>query len=320
MSEATAAAPQQPTVRPSTVIVTSENAEAFYDERLGAPNAETEAEAGEQVEQVAEPEAATEEPPEDEREHQEEVKKNPKLQKRFSELTEKRKAAEAKAAAAEVQARMEREARERIERERNELKAKYEPPKSDTLGPKPDPQQFQDVNEYSQALEEWTTEKVTLEREKAEFEARVTAHRQQIAKSWAERQAATRIEIADYDAKIAASTVSVSNAVQEAIIESEVGPKILYHLAEHPDFAEKLGKMTITSALREIGKLESKFEGGKQETQAAAKPIAEISKALPPITPLRGANKPVSNVISADGEFHGTYAQWKAARQAGKIK
>ena len=122
---------------------------------------------------------------------------------------------------------------------------------------------------------------------------------------------------------IQSSDVVVSDPVRDAIMESDVGPKILYHLAENPAFAQELGKKSVISALREIGKLEARFEKAEQPQAAsepAAKPAVAKSKAPAPITPIRGAVSTVENNVDADGNFHGTYQQWKAARQARKIR
>jgi len=118
--------------------------------------------------------------------------------------------------------------------------------------------------------------------------------------------------------------VAVSDPVRDAIMDSDVGPQILYHLAENPDFAQELGKKTVISALREIGKLEARFDKGVK-APAASEPdekptVARSSKAPAPITPIRGAVSTVDNNLDGDGNFHGTYQQWKAARQAKKIR
>jgi hypothetical protein len=74
--------------------------------------------------------------------------------------------------------------------------------------------------------------------------------------------------------------------------------------------------MSPKAALREIGKLEERF---------AAKPTARQetvvkSRAPAPISPIRGGTTAVDVPIGSDGEFHGTYAQWKAQRRTGKIR
>jgi len=78
--------------------------------------------------------------------------------------------------------------------------------------------------------------------------------------------------------------------------------------------------MTVISALREIGKLEARFE--KAETKSdktETKPVVR-SKAPAPINPLRATGGSMDTTIGSDGEFHGTYSQWREARKAGKIR
>ena len=90
------------------------------------------------------------------------------------------------------------------------------------------------------------------------------------------------------------------------------------------ELAKELGKKSVISALREIGKLEARFEKAKEpqtRSEPAAQPaVAKSSKAPAPITPIRGALSTTENNVDADGKFHGTFQQWKAARLAGKIR
>jgi hypothetical protein len=91
----------------------------------------------------------------------------------------------------------------------------------------------------------------------------------------------------------------------------------LYWLAENTDFAKKLADMSVVSAVREIGKIEARFEKAKDPEP---KPVVGKSKAPAPINPLRGAVNTVDANMDADGNFHGTYQQWKAARSSRKIR
>lgn len=232
--------------------------------------------------------------------------------------TEAAKLAEEKAARFESESKSEREARLALEARVKELQDKYEPPKSDELGPEPQPSQFTDVNEYALALKEWTADSTRREEAAKQAEARAQAEREQTVKAWNKRQEEAKTAIPDYAEKIANSTVKVSDQMREAILESEIGPQILYHLAENPDVADKLGALRIDKMLREFGKLEASLS--TEKPQAKSVTVAEISRAPAPITPLKGASAPVSNKIGSDGEFHGTYAEWKALRESGKIK
>ena len=113
---------------------------------------------------------------------------------------------------------------------------------------------------------------------------------------------------------VASSDVVVSDQVRDAILESDVGPRILYHLAENPDIAEKISKSSLITALREIGKLEAKFE--KTEPKEV-KPVAQKSKAPAPISPLKATNSEQAVITDTDKM---TFAQYKAMRQAKRIR
>ena len=306
-------------------VVTSANAEEFYANRLGlAEEAPIEAVAETPKEEVTETEPTDEaevqsesETTEKETKATEEKKQNPKLEKRFSELTKQREEARKEAA-------REREAKEALESRIRELEGKAEPkPVEENV--KPSPSQFNDAFEYAEALAEWSAEQAILNREKAEAERKEQENRQKMADSWKQREAAIKADLPDYDDMIAsAADVTVSDVIRDAIIESDVGPRILYHLAENPELVETLNSSTPIKALREIGKLEAKFEAKdtKEEakTEAETKPSIARSKAPAPISPIKTSSAVADVGVSSDGEFHGTYQQWRESRKAGKIR
>jgi len=305
-------------------VVTSANAEEFYANKLGlaeeapieavaeTPKEEvTETEPTEQAEVQSEPETT------EETKATEEKKQNPKLEKRFSELTKQREEAR-------KEAQREREAREALESRIKELEGKAEPkPVEENV--KPQPSQFNDAFEYAEALAEWSAEQAILNREKAEAERKEQETRQKLAESWKQREATIKADLPDYDEMIAsAADVTVSDVVRDAIIESDVGPRILYHLAENPELVETLNSSSPIKALREIGKLEAKFEvsetSKEAKTEAETKPSIARSKAPAPISPIKTSSAVADVGVNADGEFHGTYQQWRESRKAGKIR
>lgn len=247
---------------------------------------------------------------------QKERKANPKIERRFSEITKQREAARA-------EAQKEREAREALEARLKELEGKVNPPAKaqDDFGPEPKPEEFNDMFEYAKALAEYTADKKLMERDRQEADRKAAEQRAQFEKSWADRVNAARSELPDFDDMVQSSDVSISDPVRDAIMESDVGPQILYHLAENPDFAKKLGEGSVISALRQIGRLEAQFEKTAPKASAPeVKSTAVKSKAPAPITPIRGAVSKTDNNLDADGNFHGTYQQWKEARQAKRIR
>lgn len=308
-------------------VVTSANAEEFYANRLGlAEQAPIEAVAETPVEEVAETEpteqAEVESEPnttetETETKATEEKKQNPKLEKRFSELTKQREEAR-------KEAQREREAREALESRIKELEGKAElKPVEENV--KPQPSQFNDAFEYAEALAEWSAEQAILNREKAEADRKAQEERQKLAESWKQREAAIKADLPDYDEMIAsAADVQVNDVIRDAIIESDVGPRILYHLAENPELVDALNSSSPIKALREIGKLEAKFEAKattkEAKTEAEQKPQVARSKAPAPITPIKTSSVVADVGVDTNGEFHGTYQQWREARKAGRVR
>lgn len=286
-----------------TTVVTSENLSAFNAQASGFP-AEEEIQAAE----IIEPEVI--EPIVEEVEDKPEEAQKPKtgLEKRMHELTSK-----AKNADAELQ--KEREARQSLEARLKALEEPKAEPEVVTEIGKPIPSQFTDAFEYAEALADWKVDQKfkAIEQKNAAEKAEQEANKQ--VESWQARQSAVEIEYPDYAEVVAACDIKVSKEVQAAILESEVGPKVLYHLASNPEEAARISGLPMVTALREIGKLEARFETKKDAPAISAK----ASKAPPPIAPLK-ATTVMDNKIDSDGEFHGTPAEYKALRLAGKIK
>ena len=290
-------------------IVTSENLADFNANKLGLASEESPTAADTVDEKSSSEPAAKEgqsEPKlaDDEATGTEEKKQNPKLEKRFSELTKQRKEAEARA--------------EEAERRLKALESQGQPaqaqPQSDR---KPTPDDYKDAFEYAEALSEWSAEQALLRREQEVKQKEVEAKRETVIKTWQQKLESTIAELPDYEEMVASSTVTVNDTVRDAILESDVGPRILYELASDDEMAEKLSTMTTAGALKLIGKLEAKFEKTEEPVKAEKKTVAAKSKAPEPIRPLRSTSGVAD--VGMDGNDM-SYQQWKAARQAGKIR
>jgi len=287
-------------------VLTSENSAEFYANKLGlaaepAPEAVEITEPVEQVEEQSEPVA------EDEEKVTEERKPNPKLEKRFSELTKQREQLR-------KEAEEERSKREQLETRLKALESQVAPKQEQSRDEKPKPDQFVDAFEYAEALADWSAENAVMRARQEDTEKKLAEERNKVIEGWNTRLNATKAELPDYEEMVASSDVVVSDQVRDAILESDVGPRILYHLAENPDIAEKISKSSLITALREIGKLEAKFE--KTEPKEV-KPVAQKSKAPAPISPLKATNSEQAVITDTDKM---TFAQYKAMRQAKRIR
>ena len=306
MSEVQEASQVQPKVAAN--VVTSENLAEFNAKRMGladskpseaAPVAEPPQVDNEQSEPVEASEEAT---------ATEDRKRNPKLEIRFEKITKQREEARA-------EAQKEREARESLEAKVRELESRSQPQKAQS-SEEPRPEQFTDMYEYAKALTDYKVDQRLGEEKQKVEQAKIEAQRQEVINTWTKRVQSAKSEIPDFEEMVGSADVTVSNEIRDAIFESDVGPQLLYHLAENPEIAEKLQGMTLTTALRTIGKLEAQFE----KTEPQTKTVVGRSKAPAPINPIRSAANGRDVPLTSDGKFEGSYQAYKAARMAGRIR
>jgi hypothetical protein len=190
-------------------------------------------------------------------------------QKRIDRLTWE--ANEAKRKAEELEAKL----RERQERQ----------PEPSAARPKPE--DFQDYDAYVEALADWKAEEKArklrdeLKAESEKTRAKTEADRRMEAFRAAESK--VRATVQDYDEAIQdAQDTPMTQVMFDVILESEVGPNLLYHLAKNPDEAERIAHLSPARQAAEIGKLEDKLA---QQLKDPPKPKA--SNAPPPVNPVR---------------------------------
>lgn len=288
-------------------VVTSDNLNEYNAKMLRLEPEPKKEEKIEKVETKAE-EKEDHEDVEIEEESPEEKKKN-KLSKRMQELANQRREAIERAERAEKRL-------EEIEKSREEAKPVEKKGKD-----KPQANQFKDAFEYAEALALWTVERREAEREAERVETELKKAEETRQKNWMKRQEAYAKEVADYKEVMASipDSVQLHQVVLDAIQDSDTGPQVLYHLALNPEIAESWHDLSPVMALRALGKLEAQLEKVKDPEKEKVIEKKEVSKAPAPINPVEGKTTP-DNLVTADGEFKGTYAQFKALRESGKIK
>jgi hypothetical protein len=298
---------EQPKV--ASTVVTSENLAEFNANKLGLASEENPTEATEKVEPAVNKGQSEPGLAEDEAAGTDEKKQNPKLEKRFSELTKARKEAESQLAE-------ERKSKESLEARLAALEGNQAPRQQEQeSNQRPTPDNYKDAFEYAEALSSWSAEQALVKREQEIKQKEADAKRETVYKTWSQKLEATKAELPDYEDMVASSTVKVNDIVRDAILESDVGPRILYEIASDDDLAEKLTTMSLPSALKLIGKLEVQFE--RTDSKAEKKTVVAKSKAPEPIRPLRSTGGLAD--VATDGE-NISFQQWKAGRLAGKIR
>jgi len=123
---------------------------------------------------------------------------------------------------------------------------------------------FEDYEAYLEARADHRAQRSAQEflaKQQAEFQAqRASAAQSELAQRWDQAQEKVRGEIEDYDAVVASSRLPLPTAMKQAIIESDVGPRIAYHLATHPDEHSRIAALSPLAQVKAIGKLEDKLQ------------------------------------------------------------
>ncbi len=139
---------------------------------------------------------------------------------------------------------------------------------------------------------------------KKEFEVKKTTFNQ--------KQDEARQVYADYDEALAEfDDVPVNPAIHQAMLESDVGAEIAYHLAKNPELFEKLNdpNLSVVTLGRELGKIEASLEGKNSGKVAAVR----TSKAPPPISPVK-PSAVTSNKSLEEVDYEEYYARRQKER------
>ena len=191
-------------------------------------------------------------------------------QAQLDEIVEKRLAKESR--------RNERERRELLQMALNGKQQQPEKPQP-KVDDGPKREQFEELEDYIEARAEWRAETVVAQRE-----AKRVAETK--AKTWEQKVRETAKEIGDIEDVINNSDVSITAVMQDAIMESDVGPKLAHFLDKNPDEADRIATLSPVAQVRELTKLEDKLK---------APAVKEPSKAPEPITPITGKASASSN-------------------------
>lgn len=184
----------------------------------------------------------------------------------------------------------------------------------DATDPEPKIEDFDDYDKYARAVARWEVrQELAAEKAakaKADAETAAVEQRKALASKWAENVKEFTKTAKDFnDVMEAASSLPVTPAMEQAILEEETGPAIAYHLAKHPKEVERIAQLSDIAAAREIGKLAAKL------AKAPEPPKPKITNAPPPITPVsKTAKTAVSNIY--DEKVANDFDAYEKAREA----
>lgn len=211
------------------------------------------------------------------------------VNKRFSEVTKQRDEAQRREREARDQLNTALQALDRVTGgTKPEPKPNVEAPVDD-IGAEPEPPIFEDPEQYQRDMALYTqkvverTTKLQLKAVEAQRQTEATerANRKaatEHAQAWQGRRAKAIEEMPDYADIAENPAVHISQTMAIAITSSENGPKVAYHLGQHPEIAERIAKMPPALQLMELGKLEVQVTAPKPvKTSKTPEPIKVTS-------------------------------------------
>lgn len=209
-----------------------------------------------------------------------------------------------------VRAKYEAEARTKMLEERlAALETRSAPPQQRQVdNSEPTLDKFENFDEYVAAKAEWIAERKINEtltaRERAQMAAQQERAQREMAGTWQDRITKATAEMPDFEDVLASSDVPMTDAMQQAIMESEVGPRLAYYLASNPEEARQLAVMSPIGQIRALGRIEAKLEQKSPVT---------VTKAPPPVKPV-GQKAAVTKDPGKMSDEE--YAKWRRSGKA----
>lgn len=234
---------------------------------------------------------------------QQEEKKRSKFQRRLDRQ-------KAEKVAAQTEARLLRE-------ERDALRVKLDGKSAPQAESEPKREDFPDYETYLDAKTAWRVKQETSaalktdreERQRGERQRQATAGQEKVAQDWVEREKTFQAATKDYETVVNPfvdeELGSYSEPARRAIVESEVGPQLLYHLASNPEVAERISDLSPLRQVAELGKLEA--------TVAAPAP-KKAPGAPPPLKPTPQGHSTSGGISESDSQQE--YEQKRKAQGA----
>lgn len=161
-----------------------------------------------------------------------------------------------------------------------ELEARQQP-REVTPDAAPNPADFKDFETFLDARARHIASKTFeegLARQSMHWQAVQEQRAQQsMLNAWNERLAKARVEIPDLEEAVMSADVPISPAATRAIMASEAGPAVLYHLAKNPADTHKLNTLSPEAAFLFVGRIETKIEAAQKAQTNTPKPLTPVS-------------------------------------------
>jgi hypothetical protein len=166
---------------------------------------------------------------------------------------------------------------------------------------RPEQKNFDTAEDFVEALTDWK-----LAQRDQKSKAQDVQKSQQAAAQKAEKMFSAAESLGNFDRDEFAEKVRVTDVMADAILDSDMGAKLLVHFNANPDEATRIANLSPARQAAEIGKLEAKL----------STVIPKVSKAPPPIDPIGGGKATVESLETDDMEAYIALRKKQGARWA----
>jgi len=156
--------------------------------------------------------------------------------------------------------------------------------------PEPTADQFDTYDQYVRAVTKWEIAQTLAEQSSTRAQQTTDMVR---AANWDARLVEARAAIPDFAEVVGSSEVVLAKHVEDAMLDSDLGPQLAYHMAQHPELVDRLNGLSPAKAALEMGRL---------EVSLAAPVVKPMTKAPAPATPIRGGPTTKVPLATADME------------------
>lgn len=178
-------------------------------------------------------------------------------------------------AAAKAERRAFREARELM------LRTTQEPVQPQPQGDgKPSRDQFPSEEAYIDALTDWKLDARDRSQRQAKQQEQIKTIADKTERIYAEAEKLPGFDRDDFDA------LPLTPVIAQAITDSDVAPKLMAYMAQHPDEVSRIGALSPARQAVEIGKLEVKLATTAKPPRTPA-PIEPVGSGASPIKSLQ---------------------------------
>jgi len=164
--------------------------------------------------------------------------------------------------------------------------------------------------EQQEARQKWESQE--RERQRAAYEQQARQSNDQLLSAHYARVDAIKAEIPDFDDVIDQSAdMELPPPMRSVILNEELGPRIMYYLAQHPEECDRIAKLPPTPQLVAMGKIMTRIERDLESAEPAEAPapkvapkktVAAPSKLPPPIKTV-GTGSATPSVKLEDMDF-----------------